>query len=292
VSARAPAAALLLAVLAGLAWHDDGDGRAHAQPQALTLEADARETGYIGFRLHSAPGLDVTISEGDVPLTTVRSTESVTSLRRLAQWRCDRRARTFTAASADGQTASAEIRTPSCARRLVLKAPRTVRSGRGVGLRLVDRWRLGGPERCRRERVGGGRRGEATRFRALRPGGWRVEARTRYGSAERIVRARNPGGRTRVYWLLLPTPRGGFFRETFPALNAGIRRSAARARRDGRVIDLVEVFTPGGRYRDSMPVGGREHRVRQGHGVHLNTPGASVAANVIIRTMRRERILR
>ena len=99
-------------------------------------------------------------------------------------------------------------------------------------------------------------------------------------------------GRTRVYWLLLPTPRGGFFRKTFPAVNAGIRRAAARARRTVRVIDLVDVFTPGGRYRDTMPVGGRERRVRQADGVHLNTTGAALAASVIIRTLRRERILR
>jgi hypothetical protein len=33
-------------------------------------------------------------------------------------------------------------------------------------------------------------------------------------------------------------------------------------------------------------------RVRQGDGVHLNTAGASLAAAVIIRTLRRERILR
>ena len=59
--------------------------------------------------------------------------------------------------------------------------------------------------------------------------------------------------------------------QTFPAVNAGIRRAAARARRTVRVIDLVDVFTPGGRYRDTMPVGGRERRVRQADGVHLNT---------------------
>jgi hypothetical protein len=86
----------------------------------------------------------------------------------------------------------------------VLEAPRRARSGRSVRLRLVDRWRIGGlaarlcveppggPGDCRRERVG--RRGEAARFRALRPGGWRIEASTPYGRAERIVRARKPGG--------------------------------------------------------------------------------------------------
>ena len=402
MSARALSAALLLTLFIGLA----GDRGAHAQQQPLTLTADTRETGWIGLSLRSTPGLQVTISEGG---ETVAQSQSPADLRRVAEWRCDPRLRTFTATSADGQTATAEVRTPSCARRLVLDAPRRARSGRRVAFRLVDRWRIGGlearvcveppggPARCRRERVGAGRRGEAASFRALRPGGWRIEARTRYGSAERIVRARRPGGglsllatgdsmiqiidgflkerlaprgvrvrsdahistgiskpslldwrrqakrqaaggpdvvvmflgandgfpmgdaaccnneawvaeyarraremmasygrggRTRVYWLLLPTPRGGAFRETFPAVNAGIVRAAKQARRDVRVIDLVEVFTPGGRYRDTMPVDGREQRVRQGDGVHLNTTGASVAANVVIRTLRRERILR
>jgi lysophospholipase L1-like esterase len=402
VSIRLLPAALLVALVAGLAA-ERGAGD-DAQAQALTLSADKRETGYIGLQLRSAPGVRVTITEGTEQLTQVTPTGPSTALRRVATWLCDRRARTFTATSEDGQTASAELRTPSCARRLALRAPRSVRSGRAVAVRLVDRWRIGdlvarfcveppgGPASCRRERAGG-----RSRFRALRPGGWRLEASTRHARAERIVRAAHPGGRlrllatgdsmiqiidgflkarlaphgvrvhsdahistgiskpslldwqaqarrqaagkpdvvvmflgandgfpmgdaaccnndawiaeyarrarsmmrsyarggrTRIYWLLLPTPRGGFFRETFPAVNAGIRRAAAGVRRNVRVIDLVEVFTPGGRYRDSMPVGGRERRVRQGDGVHLNTTGASVAANVIIRTLRRERILR
>jgi lysophospholipase L1-like esterase/antitoxin (DNA-binding transcriptional repressor) of toxin-antitoxin stability system len=401
VSPRLLPAALLLAVFAGLA------GDASAQQPSLALSADTHERGYIDLRLRSAPGVPVTITEGSEPVAQVTPTEASTRLPRVSTWLCERRARTFTATSADGQSTSADVRTPSCARRLVVDAPRGARSGRSVRLRLVDRWRIGGltarlcveppggPADCRRKRIG--RRGAAARFRALRPGGWRVVARTPYGRAERIVRARKPGGgvsllatgdsmiqiidgylkarlgprgvrvrsdahistgiskpslldwqaqarrqaasrpdvvvmflgandgfpmgdaaccnneawiaeyarragrmmasygrggRARIYWLLLPTPRGGFFRETFPAVNAGIRRAAARARRDVRVIDLVEVFTPGGRYRDSMPVNGRLRRVRQGDGVHLNTTGASIAANVIIRTLRRERILR
>ncbi|MEA2418902.1 MAG: hypothetical protein QOE60_1108, partial [Thermoleophilaceae bacterium] len=35
------------------------------------------------------------------------------------------------------------------------------------------------------------------------------------------------GGRGRVYWLLLPAPRDGFFRETFPAVNTALRQAAA-----------------------------------------------------------------
>jgi lysophospholipase L1-like esterase len=398
---RSLPALLLLPLLAPAA--------AGAAQQQLELSADRQDAGYIGLRVRSAPGVTVRIAEQSVPLVTVTTSSATTNLRRVTTWRCDRRVRIFTATSADGQTASAQVRTPSCARRLVLAAPRRARVGRRVAVRLVDRWRLGalearlcvgppgGPARCRRERIASGRRAERTTFRALRPGGWRIRARTPYGRATRTVRAAHPGGRirllatgdsmiqiidgflkqrlaprggrvrsdahistgiskpslldwgaqarrqaatrpdvvvmflgandgfpmgdaaccnneawiaeyarragrmmesygrggrTRVYWLLLPTPRGGFFRETFPAVNAGIRRAAARARRDVRVIDLVQVFTPGGRYRDTMPVGGRRVRVRQSDGVHLNTTGASLAASIIIRTLRRERILR
>jgi len=99
-------------------------------------------------------------------------------------------------------------------------------------------------------------------------------------------------GRGRVYWLALPAPRGGFFRTTFPAVNAALRRAAKSAGADVRLIRLDRFFTPGNRFRESMRVGDRTVRVRQADGVHLSTAGASAAANLIIRTMRRERIVR
>ena len=98
-------------------------------------------------------------------------------------------------------------------------------------------------------------------------------------------------GRTRVLWLLLPTPREGFFRQSFPAVNAALRRAASRRRRDVRIVDLVELFSPGGRYRTWIRVGDREVGVRQSDGVHLSDQGASIAANLVIRTLREERIL-
>jgi hypothetical protein len=110
--------------------------------------------------------------------------------------------------------------------------------------------------------------------------------------ARRMMIAWGRGGRGRVYWLLLPAPRGGFFRETFPAVNAALRRAAAGPRRFARVIDLDRVFTPGGRYRDSMRIGRRDVRVRQRDGVHLSAAGAALAARIVVRTLRAERILR
>ena len=109
--------------------------------------------------------------------------------------------------------------------------------------------------------------------------------------ARSMMAAYARGGRTRILWLLLPTPRGGFFRRSFPAINIALRRAAASARRDVRIVDLVKVFSPGGRYRKWIRVGRREVGVRQSDGVHLSDEGASIAANVVIRTLRGERIL-
>lgn len=118
---------------------------------------------------------------------------------------------------------------------------------------------------------------------------WIAEYARRAG---RMVRAYARHGAGRVYWALLPAASHGFFREMFPAVNAAIRRAAAAQPRAVRVIDLARIFTPGGRFRESMRVHGRLTRVRQGDGVHLSTAGASVAASVLIRTLRAERIAR
>jgi lysophospholipase L1-like esterase len=119
-------------------------------------------------------------------------------------------------------------------------------------------------------------------------GPWIAEYARRAG---RMMRSYARGGRGRVYWLLLPAPRGGLFRETFPAVNAALRRAARGRADDVRLIDLARVFTPGGRYRATMRIRGKLVRVRQGDGVHLNTTGASLAASIVIRALRRDRVL-
>ena len=110
--------------------------------------------------------------------------------------------------------------------------------------------------------------------------------------ARRMMAAYARGGRARVLWLLLPSAREGFARHSFPAVNAAVRRAAATARRDVRVVDLVRVFSPGGRYRKWIRVGRRAVGVRQADGIHLSDGGARIAAGVVIRTLRQERILR
>jgi lysophospholipase L1-like esterase len=385
-------------------------GSGEAQ-DGLQLRATAGETGRIALRVEALPGLELTLRDeltGAERRLTPRS--AVTVVRRFAAWSCAASLRRFTAEQTadDGSvaSASAEVRTPGCRRRLELVPPRSVRApGRAVA-RLRDRWRLGdvgarlcvmppgAGARCRPVRIQPERGEVAVRVRALRAGGYRIAATNRWQRlraafrarpaggrlhvlatgdsmvqiidsflAERVGRARvrsdarvstglskpsllnwpaharrqaasRPdavvmfigandgfamgdapccgapwvaeyarrarammrtyarGGRARVYWLLLPAARSGIFRETFPAVNAGIRRAAQGLGDDVRLVELDEFFTPGGRYRSSMTVDGRVVRVRQDDGVHLNTTGASLAATLIARAMRRDRILR
>ena len=374
-----------------------------AQPP-LALHADARERGWIGATLSAAPGTVVTVTEDGAPLATVTAATTVTRLPRVARWRCDRRARELVATAADGATAAAAVRTPSCRDRLAIDGPRRARPGRRVALRVRDRWRLGdlratvcvlppgGPPRCR-ERAPG-----TVRSRLGRPGEWRLRVRTPWQRATRSVRVARPGGRQRllvtgdsmiqplddylaaslrddgvrvtsepristgiskpslldwvaharrqaarvrpdvtvvflgandgfpfgadapccgapwvaeyarraaammrtyarggrgrVLWLALPAPRGSFFRQTFPAVNAALRRAAADEPAAARLVRLDRYFTPRGRYRDAMTIGGRSVRVRQRDGVHLSSAGAAAAARIVVRTLRRERIVR
>ena len=177
----------------------------------ISLEAGSAERGFIRLTLHSPPGTPVVIDEvGGPRVTKLTPRAATTILRRAAEWRCDRRLRRFLATTADGESAEARLRTPSCAHRLALVAPARARTGRKVRMRLVDRWGVGnfaarvcveppgGPARCRRVRLRQGQRGRHSSFQALRPGGWRVTARTGWSEAGRAVRVAPPGGGLKV----------------------------------------------------------------------------------------------
>jgi hypothetical protein len=49
---------------------------------------------------------------------------------------------------------------------------------------------------------------------------------------------------------------------------------------------MTDVFTPGGRYRASMTVDGRETLVRDSDGIHLNEAGARVALDIVLERLR------
>ncbi|MBW3607050.1 MAG: DUF459 domain-containing protein [Actinobacteria bacterium] len=93
-------------------------------------------------------------------------------------------------------------------------------------------------------------------------------------------------GDARVYWLTLPMPREPARQEIARAVNAAIAVAAQPYRSHVRVLDMTELFTPGGRYRAAMPIGGRATLVREPDGIHLNEAGARLALDVVLERLR------
>jgi hypothetical protein len=141
--------------------------------EVLNLVADAtNDTGYIELGMIASSDLkDITVGElvdGTVederpfPLQPFPNTfpdhqgMSGGTIRRAAQWRCDRAIRTFlaTATAPDSSVIHSQfqVRTPSCRNRLTVELPVEVKPGRTVRVKLRDTWTLGDvdAEVCRR----------------------------------------------------------------------------------------------------------------------------------------------
>jgi lysophospholipase L1-like esterase len=102
----------------------------------------------------------------------------------------------------------------------------------------------------------------------------------------RMMNTYRQGGRARVYWLTLPIPRDGDLADVARAVNAAIEVAAEPFRAQVRVLDMTSLFTPGGKYRDAMTVGGRRQIVRDPDGIHLNDTGAGLAADRVLAAIR------
>ncbi len=89
-------------------------------------------------------------------------------------------------------------------------------------------------------------------------------------------------GDTVIYWLTLPLTRDDRRNAIVTVVNASVRAAAAAYRADVRILDMTELFTPDGEYRDDMEVDGSEELVRDPDGIHLNETGAEVAADVVL----------
>jgi lysophospholipase L1-like esterase len=108
---------------------------------------------------------------------------------------------------------------------------------------------------------------------------------------ESMMRSYERGGRSLVYWMTLPTPRRNDFARVYRSVNRAIKRAARRAGRGARVIDLVKVFTPGGRFRQRIRFRGKTVNARQADGVHLSVAGAAVAATLLVDRLRADHAL-
>jgi len=118
--------------------------------------------------------------------------------------------------------------------------------------------------------------------------GWVAEYARR---VEAMMRSYERGGRSLVYWMTLPAPRPGNFAHVFRAVNRAIRRARVRVGGGARLIDLVPVFTPGGRFRQRVTFRGQTVSARQPDGIHLSLAGASIATTLLIERLRADRAL-
>jgi lysophospholipase L1-like esterase len=95
-------------------------------------------------------------------------------------------------------------------------------------------------------------------------------------------------GAARVYWITLPAPRDAERQKIARTVNAAISVAAQPWRSQVRVVDSAAIFTPGGKYRDAMDVGGEEKLVRESDGIHLNETGASLLADTVLTAIDRD----
>ena len=95
----------------------------------------------------------------------------------------------------------------------------------------------------------------------------------------------------RVYWLSIPAPRDPPLARVHRAVNRAVRRAVAASGPNARVLDLVPVFTPGGRFRSSIVRDGHRVRVRMKDGVHLNAAGSRIATEVVVDALRADGLL-
>jgi len=108
---------------------------------------------------------------------------------------------------------------------------------------------------------------------------WAAQYATR---ARKMMSTYRQDAKARVYWLTLPYPRSSARQRIARTVNAAILAAAAPYRAQVRILDMAQLFTPGGRYRAAMAIKGRSTIVRRPDGIHLNEAGSGLAADVVI----------
>jgi hypothetical protein len=110
--------------------------------------------------------------------------------------------------------------------------------------------------------------------------------------AEAMMRSLEQDAEKPVYWLTLPAAHDHHWNHIYKSVNLALR-TASRREGDGvRLIDMGAVFTPSGRFQQTIVRNGRRISVRQADGIHLNVAGARIAADVVVRRMRRDHLFR
>jgi hypothetical protein len=114
---------------------------------------------------------------------------------------------------------------------------------------------------------------------------WAAQYATR---ARKMMNTYRQNSKARVYWLTLPLPRGAARQKIARTVNAAINAAAAPYHAQVRILDMTQLFTPGGKYRAAMPINGRSTIVRIPDGIHLNEAGSELAAGVVTNRLKQD----
>lgn len=102
--------------------------------------------------------------------------------------------------------------------------------------------------------------------------------------ARKSMAAYRQRGRGRVFWLTIPGPSDPRRVPIVAAVNRAIMLAAEHLA-GVRVLRMDLLFTPDG-YREFMRYRGRNVRVREGDGIHLNVAGTAIAARAVAQALR------
>ena len=108
---------------------------------------------------------------------------------------------------------------------------------------------------------------------------------------EGMMRTYLQNGRATVYWFLIPTPSKPEFVRLVDAVNRGIEIAAAQFPHGVHVFNLRQVFSPGGRYIDSLTYGGQTITVHEADGYHLSASADVIVAHLFLARLRRDGLI-
>jgi hypothetical protein len=115
--------------------------------------------------------------------------------------------------------------------------------------------------------------------------------RQAYGArAEAMMKSYKRSVAAPVYWLTLPAAREHRWNRIYRSVNMALRSAAKREGEAVRLLDMGAIFTPSGRFQQTIRRGGHRVSVRQSDGIHLNVRGARIAAQAVVREMRRDQL--
>ncbi len=99
------------------------------------------------------------------------------------------------------------------------------------------------------------------------------------------------GGAADVYWFLIPTPSAPAFVSLVHAVDLGISLAAGRFATGVHVFDLRPVFSPAGRYIDSLAYRGQTIVVHESDGFHLSGAADVILARLFAGRLRDDGVL-